>query len=116
MSAERKRTDTEAAYPVSTLLHPQQKAKVGVGARRSATHTNTFRGTAGTIQASPPALVSRMLNPVRPRIVLFGDSLTQRGQENGFGWGSLLADVYTRNVGAAANRSVSEANCANGPQ
>lgn len=43
-----------------------------------------------------PAAPAMAANGVRPRIVLFGDSLTQRGQENGYGWASLLADAYTR--------------------
>ena len=34
---------------------------------------------------------------MRPPIVLFGDSITQRGFANG-GWAALLADFYTRTV------------------
>lgn len=48
---------------------------------------------------SRPA-VSAGMGSLRPQVVLFGDSLTQRGQENGYGWASLLADAYSRKARA----------------
>ncbi len=44
--------------------------------------------------AAAPAYVGR----TRPRIVLFGDSLTERGFEVPSGWASALAHNYTRKV------------------
>ena len=34
---------------------------------------------------------------MRPRIVLFGDSITEQSFRSG-GWGAALADTYTRKV------------------
>lgn len=53
--------------------------------------------TPGAIPAPPS--VGYFVAAARPRIVLFGDSLTERGFEVPGGWASALAQNYTRRVG-----------------
>ncbi len=66
--------------------------------------TATMQAAAAAAAATPGAIpappsVGYFVAAARPRIVLFGDSLTERGFEVPGGWASALAQNYTRRVG-----------------
>ena len=58
----------------------------------------TYEPTTCWFSTLAPVTSGSVVVPARPRIILFGDSLTERGFDQPGGWAAYMAANYTRRV------------------